>query len=278
VKVGLGDTPAARLRAKLSHPVVDADGHLIETAPVFKAFFLDYVKDLGGADLAGRFERAGGLDYDDMVLRPWSRLSAAERRRTWQTRPPWWSLPAANTLDRATAMLPGLMYRRLDELGIDFAVLYPTYGLIPPNLEDDEIRRAGCRAFNRYCAELYGEYRERLAPAAIVPMHTPAEAVEELEYCVRELGFRVAMLPNYIVRPLPAAGDAPRPQTWLDTYGPDSLHDYDPVWAKCVELGISPTFHSGGVGWGSRAATPFRNSERQIASPAEAKAPRWLWT
>ncbi len=34
--------------------------------------------------------------------------------------------------------------------------------------------------------------------------------------------------------------------------GLDSEYDYDPVWAKCVELGISPTFHSGSRGIGMR--------------------------
>ena len=47
-----------------------------------------------------------GLDYDDTVLRPWSALSESQRRAIWTTRPPWWTLPAANTLDRATAHLP----------------------------------------------------------------------------------------------------------------------------------------------------------------------------
>ncbi len=97
--------------------MVDADGHFIETAPVFKRFFLDFVKDIGGGDLMARFEKAGGMDYDDMVLRPWSAMSEADRRAAWVTRPPWWSLPA-DTLDRATAHLPRLMYERLDDLGI----------------------------------------------------------------------------------------------------------------------------------------------------------------
>ena len=32
----------------------------------------------------------------------------------------------------------------------------------------------------------------------------------------------------------------------------DSEYDYDPVWAKCVELGISPSFHSVSKGVGTR--------------------------
>ena len=27
-------------------------------------------------------------------------------------------------------------------------------------------------------------------------------------------------------------------------FGLDSAHDYDPVWATCVELGVAPAFHS----------------------------------
>ena len=80
---------SADLRARLGHPVVDADGHVIETIPVFRTFFIDYVKEIGGGDIAARFEAAGGIDFDDMVLRPWSALSEARRREIWATRPSW---------------------------------------------------------------------------------------------------------------------------------------------------------------------------------------------
>ena len=46
---------------------------------------------------------------------------------------------------------------------------------------------------------------------------------------------------------------------WFDMLGLDSEYNYDPVWAKCVELGISPTFHSGSRGVGLRnVADQFR--------------------
>jgi len=32
---------------------------------------------------------------------------------------------------------------------------------------------------------------------------------------------------------------------WIDMYGIDSAYDYDPVWAKCQELGVSVSFHWG---------------------------------
>ena len=250
----------ARVRAGLDHPVVDADGHFIETAPVMKEFFREYVKDQGGAEMAERLLRTGGLDYDDSVLRPWAAMSEAERRAAWVTRPPWWSLPAENTLDRATAHLPRLLALRLDDLGIDFAVLYPSRTLTTTAIRDAELRRMACRAVNAYHAEIYRPYADRMTPIAQIPTHTPEEAIAELEHAVGELGLRAVMLNGLVHRPIgEAAAPDPRRPNWgsgsserIDVLGLDGEYDYDPVWAKCVELRVSPASHTPGMGWGSR--------------------------
>jgi len=61
---------------------------------------------------------------------------------------------------------------------------------------------------------------------------------------------------SMVRRAIPAitakAPDSARFATWFDMLGLDSEFDYDPVWAKCVDLGISPTFHSGSRGSGLR--------------------------
>ena len=55
---------------------------------------------------------------------------------------------------------------------------------------------------------------------------------------------------------MPAAAandpDTARFAVWYDVFGLDSVYDYDPVWEKCVELGIAPTFHSAGSNQGLR--------------------------
>jgi hypothetical protein len=79
-------------------------------------------------------------------------------------------------------------------------------------------------------------------------MHTPEEAVAELEYAVTGLGFKAVLCAGYVQRPLGADG------YWLDQYGIDSAYDYDPVWAKAQELGTSVAFHSGFIGM-----TPYRS-------------------
>jgi len=270
--IGSGDTSAARLRESLGHPVVDADGHIIETAPVFLPFFHDYVKEIGGGDLAEKFRTSGGMDFDEMVLRPWSRLSWQERRANWATRPSWWSLPAGQSLDRATAHIPGLMYQRLDDLGIDFAVLYGSRTLTTTAIKDDEVRQVACRALNAFNAEVYAPYSDRMTPAAHIPMHTSEEAIAELEHAVSELGFKAIMINGLLHRPIGVGTDGvgadgggdsgatnARLPNWgsgsgerLDCLGLDSAFDYDPFWRRCVELKVVPASHTPGMGWGSR--------------------------
>ena len=46
--------------------------------------------------------------------------------------------------------------------------------------------------------------RSRLRPAAIIPTVTPQEAIEEAEYAVKTLGFKVGMLHGVIQRPIPS--------------------------------------------------------------------------
>jgi hypothetical protein len=55
-----------------------------------------------------------------------------------------------------------------------------------------------------------------------------------------------------VKRPIPAivreVQEAARYAWRADTFGIDSEHDYDPVWAACRELGVVPTFHGSGQG------------------------------
>ena len=190
---------AAGLRARLPHPVIDSDGHTLEFMPAVR----DQIVALAGSELAGAF---------DAVLSVWRRTrswSAAEKRAQGLFRMTWWGFPARNTDDRAMAILPELLHARLPELGIDYAFVYPTFGLAVLGVEADELRRASTRAFNRYYAEASAGLGDRLCPVALVPMHTPEEAVAELEHCVRELGFRAVLLAGHVGRPAPIE-DPPR--------------------------------------------------------------------
>ena len=86
-------------------------------------------------------------------------------------------------------------------------------------------------------------------------MHTPDEAIAELDFATAELGLKAFMFGGPVQRPYPGQDPSTRVARWVDTLGPDSPYDYDPVWARCVELGVAPTFHSAATGWGSRTST-----------------------
>jgi predicted TIM-barrel fold metal-dependent hydrolase len=241
---------SAEIRAHLSHPVIDADGHCAE----FEPLLLDFIREVGGQRLADQYRK----DPDVGMVYQWNRMTPEQRRHLRVPRPNWWAHPAANTLDRATSSLPRLLYHRLDEMGLDFVIVYPSITLRAIHIADDELRRAACRAFNRYQAELFSGLEDRLTPVAAIPMHTPAEALEELDYAVGTLGLKAILMSSYVRRPIPAFAtylppSASRHLSWLDTYAIDSEYDYDPVWRRCVELGVAPTFHSGGSGFGTRA-------------------------
>jgi predicted TIM-barrel fold metal-dependent hydrolase len=241
----LSQLTSAEIRAGLDHPVVDADGHYIELLPVFMEYFFDYVREVGGSDAVADLARTEGLFYDDRVLGVWASLSETERRERWLNRPPFWALPVG-TLDRATGCLPRLMASRLDEFGFDYAVMYPTRALPLISIPDAELRQIAIRAFNRYHAEVFGEFSDRMTPVAVIPTHTPEEAIAELEYVGTELSAKTVMLNGIVHRPLPNG------TTRTDTLGFDSAYDYDPVWQKLVDLKLSPAFHTSGQGWGSR--------------------------
>ena len=235
---------SASIHAQLGHPVIDADGHMLEFEPAF----LDHLQEVGGAEIVDRYNelcetnRKNGFD--------WYQMSWRERRDRAAVRPSWWALPAKNTVDRATATLPRLLYERLDEMGIDFTTLYPTIGRFMLHLDDEDLRQACCRAHNTFVADIYREYADRITPVAVIPMHTPEEAVAELEHVVRTLELKAILIPNYVIRP--TRHKEAKNATWLDTYGLDSEYDYDPFWAKCVELKVAPTAHSPSMGWESR--------------------------
>ena len=247
------------VRSRFDHPVIDSDGHLIEYLPLVR----DFIVEEAGEDVAGRFDRMTRSAAPRAAL-----PDPADRRERGIHAAGVWGLPTENTLDRATAMLPDLMYRRLDELGIDFAVLYPTYGLTVTALGDAELRCALARALNRYYAEAYAYYRDRLEPVAAIPTFTPEEAVAEIDHAVGELGLKAVMMGGTVPRPT-HGDDSPGGGRWIDTLAHDSLYDYDPVWRRCAELGVAPTFHAGAQGWGSRMSTT-NNSYNQVGNFAAA--------
>ena len=227
-----------KIRAKLDHPVIDADGHIAESMSAMAEFLVQ----VAGRELAQK------------CMAAW--LPGGPHGAT--VKGFWWGMPSgAHTDDRALAMLPRYMRSRMDELGFDFAHCYTSMGLGLVYMVDAELRRASCRAINAMYADMFKSTGDRLRPVAVIPTFTPQEAIEELEYAVKTLGFKAAMIGTEI-------RGAPRPNDGGDPFRHgtqttrsivmDSPYDYDPFWRKCIELKVTPVCHTSSRGLGMRAS------------------------
>jgi len=241
-------TKSAQIREKLGYPIIDTDVHTQEFPPAF----LDYLEQVGGTAIAEKFqEHLPGTSRSKWFTQTW------EERKAYRTaRPPFWGRPTSDTLNLATISIPSLLHERLQEAGTDFAIVYPNLATLASHIGNEEMRRAVARAANTYHAEIFRPYSDRITPIATIPLHTPEEGIEELEYAVKVLGLKAIQIPGNIRRPIPAfekyGEEVANEAIWIDTFGLDSKYDYDPFWAKCVELKVVPTTHSGGMGWINR--------------------------
>jgi predicted TIM-barrel fold metal-dependent hydrolase len=240
-------TSARQLREQLGHPVIDNDGHILEVTPSF----IELIGEIGGPKVRDRYVQLTASARENMFGRK-PPVSLQQRQHAWIGRSSWWS-NTTNTFDRATSMLPKLYEERLGELGIDFAIVYPSEGLLANRLvDDDEVRIAACRAINTYQAEMYRECSRSIRGVAVIPMQTPEEAIAELDHAVNDLGFTVALFASGASRTIPKYREEMPDLAHLfkrtDCFGLDSEHDYDVVWQRCMDLGVAVTFHGSTVG------------------------------
>ncbi|HUI17878.1 MAG TPA: amidohydrolase family protein [Alphaproteobacteria bacterium] len=232
---GFEGFPGADVRAKLDHPVIDADAHIVEC----DFAHLDFVRQLAGEDVV-------------------KTVIATRAHHGPTVRGFWWGLSSgAHTGDRALAQLPRYFRSRMDELGIDFAHFYTTRGLSHVYLQDEAARRASCRALNMLYAEMFADVGDRMRPVAVIPTYTPREAIEELEFAVTKLGHKAVMIGTELRGPgRQASGKDPflSPTQSTRSIVMDSPHDYDPFWRKCIELKVTPVCHTSSRGIGDRAS------------------------
>ena len=122
---------AAEIKAKLDHPIIDSDGHTVEFLPALEGYLR-----AEGVDVQRAIERQLPGSFGPVMS--WYSLTPEERAKYRVARGPWGG-GLDHTIDQATAFLPSLLYDRLDELGIDFSVIYPSIGLLFPHLDDEQM-------------------------------------------------------------------------------------------------------------------------------------------
>lgn len=88
----------------------------------------------------------------------------------------------------------GAWLQALDKGGMELSVLYPTFGLFASFLKDRQWAVAICRAYNTWLYETFTKVTPRLKAVALLPLQDPDASAAELRRCVRELNFCGAML------------------------------------------------------------------------------------
>lgn len=255
----LKSSPSAAVRANLDYPVIDTDVHTNDFTPALE----DYIAHYGGVKLVDELRKAESSRLNPKSEgKDWYQQTPEERQYNRTLRSPWWARVTRNTLDLATYTLPALLYERQAEQGSDYSVLFPNNALAAAGASKEN-RQLLQRAINHYHADIYRKYSDRLTVVAGIPMTTPQEAIEELEFAVKTLGLKVANIPGGVRRPIKAIADKyPAEQfpeigkyaSYIDFFGLDSEYDYDPFWAKAVELGVPLTTHYGSQGWTGRSS------------------------
>ena len=115
----------------------------------------------------------------------------------------------------------------LDAGGIEETVLYPTYGLGFGFVWEPEWAVGLAKAYNSWFYDRYFKINSRLHGMALLPLQSPAEAVEELRRAVTKLGMVGGILPGAgLKRPL---GD----------------QFYFPIYQAAQELEVPLAVHAG---------------------------------
>jgi predicted TIM-barrel fold metal-dependent hydrolase len=210
--------------------VIDSDQHLYESRslwaehidPAWRGEALRIEDDANGTPLLRwRGEPIGIAN----IQVPGRSMEVGEyHRRYRQGLPP---------LERYDEMLPADYWEpsarlaRLDQLGLDEAVLFPNYGLLwerrlqasPPAL------LANMAAWNRWCATVAGIGRGRLHPVAHLSLLDASWLEAQLEALARA-GVRLAMIAPALVEGRPL-----------------SHRDHDRLWSAFCHHGVTPVFH-----------------------------------
>ncbi|HXG52175.1 MAG TPA: amidohydrolase family protein [candidate division Zixibacteria bacterium] len=141
----------------------------------------------------------------------------------------------------------------LDDVGIDWTVLYPTVALAYGKIVSLDYAVEAARAYNDWLYDTYLRFSPRFKGMALIPMQDPEEAAKELRRAVTRLGMLGAMMPsNGLPQPLgakvywPVYAEADRLGCCLavhggvhDRFGMDHMNMYVPVHALGHPWGLA---------------------------------------
>jgi len=127
----------------------------------------------------------------------------------------------------------------MDELGLDYATMYPTLAsLIEERSADNpKLTHVMIHALNEWMHEHWSfNYEGRIFATPVITLPIVEEAIKELQWCL-ERGMK-----TFLMRPAPVPGIDGRTRSM-------ALEEFDPFWAEVEKAGIPVTIHASDTGY-----------------------------
>ena len=229
---------------ELSFPVFDADNHMYEPQEALTKYLpdnrkrvIDYVEVRGRTKIVVRGHISEYIPNPtfSVVAKPgaqedYFRNGAQGKTYREILGEPMKSIPAFRE--------PAARLEVMDELGIDYALMFPTLAsLVEERMKDDpEMTHDVIHALNEWMHEQWTfNHKDRIFATPVITLPIVDRALEELEWCL-ERGARTVL-----VRPAPVPGFK-----GSRSFG---LEEFDPFWQACVKAGIPVSMHASDSGY-----------------------------
>jgi uncharacterized protein len=217
--------------ARKNFVVFDSDSHVVEPPDVWTTYLEPEFRTLGKHALwreegkFGSYLKVNGKMFRDTIN------SNIPRHAIWRPGLTWDQIGELNPNTRHTmtagASNPEARLKDMDAMGVDQALLYPTWFAEGFHLvEDPDVAYALARAYNEWIADFCKAAPQRLFAAAMLPLQNMDYAIEEMQRIRRIACFRGAF-----IRPMFLEG-----RYFTHPY-------YDPLWAELENLELAAAVH-----------------------------------
>jgi len=217
--------------ARKNFVVFDSDSHVVEPPEVWTTYLEPEFRTLGRYALwreegkFGSYLKVNGKMFRDTIN------SNIPRHAIWRPGLTWDQIGELNPNTRhmmtGGASNPEARLKDMDAMGVDQALLYPTWFAEGFHLvEDPDVAYALARAYNEWIADFCKAAPQRLFAAAMLPLQNMDYAIEEMRRIRRIACFRGAF-----IRPMFIEG-----RYFTHPY-------YDPLWAELENLELAAAVH-----------------------------------
>ncbi|MDO8434608.1 MAG: amidohydrolase family protein [Candidatus Binatus sp.] len=217
--------------------VFDGDSHVVEPPELWTKYLEPEYRTLGKSALWREQGKLGSyLKVNGKVFRD-TMNSKIPRHAIWKPGMTWEQVgeldPDVHHAVSAGASNPEARLKDMDAMGVDQALLYPTWFAEGFHLvEDPDIAYPLARAYNDWIADFCKRAPDRLFAASMIPLQNIDYAIEELRRTAKIPCFRAAFI---------------RPMFLEGHYFTHPI--YDPLWAELEKLGTTVAVHPAAGLW-----------------------------